>query len=296
MGIGDQEIEDAFSRFAGTYALLDHGEGERLERIGGVVVRRSCPVSVGKRTLPESSWAADVVWDAERRCWMGTAPEGWCVRWGDVVLTLHLGGGGQVGVFPEQAANWSWLRGRIREAGRPLSILNGFAHTGGSTLAASLEGTELVHLDAAAPSVKRARMNAQASGLEAHPVRWIVDDGMTFLRREIRRGRRYDGLVFDPPAFGRGQGGKAWKLERDLPALLIAARELLSERRAFFLLTCHPPGWGIEDVFAHVKEAGLAEGGALTGGGLRIPVHGGAGGFLPAGLACRVVYGADASP
>lgn len=291
MGYTDADIQDAFSLFDGTYALLDHGGGERLERIGGVRVRRASPVSVGERTLSEEAWAADVVWDAEQRCWRGTVPEDACVRWSNLVLTHHLGGGGQMGVFPEQAPNWAWLRGVIRDAGRPMSILNGFAHTGGATLAACVEGTRLVHLDAAAPSVKRARLNAERSGLGAHPVRWLVEDGMTFMRREIRRGHRYEGLIFDPPAFGRGRGGKAWKLERDLPDLLEAARNLLSERPAFFLLTCHPPGWGVEDVCAQVKAAGLAEGGTLTGGGLRIPVCGGCAAPLPAGLACRVVYG-----
>lgn len=282
------EVWDAFD---GTYALLDHGGSERLERIGGVVVRRPSPVSVGTRHLPAEAWEADLRWDAGRGEWEGSVPEGWCARWRDVVLTLHQGGAGQVGLFPEQAWNWAWLRNVIRDANRSLDILNGFAHTGGTTLAACVSGTRVVHLDAAAPSVKRARLNAARSGSESHPVRWLVEDGMTFLRREIRRGQRYEGLVFDPPAYGRGRGRKAWKLERDLPELLEAARALLAERPAFFLLTCHAPGWGVEDMCRVVRAAGLAERGEMTGCELRIPVAGGEAEGLPAGVACRVVYG-----
>ncbi len=151
---------------------------------------------------------------------------------------------GHLGVFPEQAANWEWIARQVQTAatdGTRPKVLNLFAHTGGSTLAAALAGAEVVHVDSAKSAVAWARRNAELSGLADAPIRWIVEDAVRFVRRELNRGHRYDGVILDPPSYGHGPAGETWKLEDDLPGLLTACAELIADRRGFILLTCHTP-------------------------------------------------------
>ena len=171
-------------------------------------------------------------------------PEKWTIAFGPLRFELKPTDFGHLGVFPEQAANWEWIARQVRGAaidGKRPKVLNLFAHTGGSTLAAAHAGAEVVHIDSSKSVVAWARRNAELSGLGDAPIRWIVEDAPRFVERELKRGHRYDGIILDPPSYGHGPAGETWKLEDDLPKLLAACAELTVGRRRFFLLTCHTP-------------------------------------------------------
>ena len=192
----------------------------------------------------------------------GSPPDRWVVRYGRLAFELKRTEFGHVGIFPEQAENWDWIADQVNRAavnleidGRlagldPINILNLFAYTGGSTLAAAAAGARVTHVDAASNVVAWARRNAGLSGLGDAPIRWIADDAVKFVTREIRRGNRYDGVVLDPPSYGHGTRGEAWRLAEDLPRLLTLCAELTGRqsrlragRLQFVLLTCHTQGF-----------------------------------------------------
>jgi 23S rRNA (cytosine1962-C5)-methyltransferase len=181
---------------------------------------------------------------------------------GHAAFRLQLDGlpSGQVGVFPEQCENWDWIARQIRrakpqaEAGRNIKVLNLFAYTGASTLAAAGAGAEVVHVDAAKTIVDRARRNAELSGLADRPIRWIAEDAVKFCRRELNRGNRYDAVILDPPSYGHGPKGETWKVETDLLPLLKLCGELTSEGRAFILVTCHSPSIGTAELSAYLAD------------------------------------------
>lgn len=226
---------------AAGHVLLDLGGGARLERFGDRVVDRPHPAALGERLDPAAWRAADLRFDREGG-WTGPASTAssagaWTVEVGGVTLELRPTEAGQVGVFPEHAAMLPWLIGR-----RPGTVLHLFAYTGLATLALAAAGSAVTHLDAARPSVAWARRNADLAGLADRPIRWIVDDARVFVAREIRRGRRYDGIVLDPPSYGHGADGRPWRLEDDLTELLEGCRALLAPA-GFTLLTAHTPGF-----------------------------------------------------
>lgn len=233
------------------YALLDSGDGKKLERFGRVVLSRPCAQAVWKPVLPAEEWArADAAFDrTEGNQWhnRGALPGHWTIRVGGIAFQLSGTDFGHLGIFPEQRAQWCWIRDTVRQAcaarRRPLHVLNLFAYSGGSTLAAALGGAEVCHLDASKGMVQWARDNARLNGLEAHPIRWITDDAHKFLCREARRERRYDAVILDPPTFGRGQNNELYKIEKDLPETLHLCRGLLSDEPLFMLLSAHTPGY-----------------------------------------------------
>ncbi|HEU4921204.1 MAG TPA: class I SAM-dependent methyltransferase [Candidatus Limnocylindrales bacterium] len=234
------------------HALLDAGEERRLERFGDVVVDRPAPTA-GEPKRDPAAWAsADLVF---RRYvgWTAVADEGprpWVVADGDLRFELRPSESGQVGLFPEQAANRAWVAQqllRAREAEgmeRQPTLLNLFAYTGAVTLAAAAAGAAVTHVDGSRPSVAWARRNAELSGLADRPVRWIVDDAAAFVAREIRRGRRYDAVVLDPPSYGHAPGGRTWRLEERLAELLDACAALTGGDPLFALASAHTPGFG----------------------------------------------------
>ena len=238
--------------------LLDSGNGRKLERFGRVVLARPCSQAVWTPRLPASAWdAADASFDREDgQHWHNRAaiPEWWDVTVDGQRFRLAGTDFGHLGIFPEQRAQWRWIRERIGAAmargsggGQspvpcPVSLLNLFAYSGGSTVAAALAGASVCHLDASRGMVDWAHENARLNGLDDHPIRWIPEDAHKFLQRELRRGRRYDAIVLDPPTFGRGKGGEMYKIERDLPETLRLCRELLSAKPFFVLLSAHTPG------------------------------------------------------
>ncbi len=236
------------------YEFLDCGNGRRLERFARVVVDRPAPAALWEPGLPDRVWrSADLRFDRDTK-WTGAAPDDWRIALGGTTMALRPAGGGQVGVFPEHVRVGELVSAAIH-ACVDASILNLFAHTGLVTLmAARTNGASVTHVDAAPASVRQARENAALSGLEDRPVRWIVDDALTFLRREVRRGRRYGVVVADPPAYGRSRKGGEWKFSRDLPYLLETAAELLADPPGRLFLTCHEEGFGRDEVTATVRS------------------------------------------
>lgn len=243
------------ARMDDDYDLLDAGDGARLERFGEFVVDRPAPGALAARRSPEAWPDADLRFDRTSG-WTGPglakAQAGWTVRLLDLDMGLRPTAAGQVGIFPEHAEHVPWLLGRLaaREpAAGPVTVLHLFAATGLATLAMAAGGAAVTHVDAARPTVTWARRNAERNGLTDRPIRWIVDDALGFAERERRRGRRYDGIVLDPPTYGHGARGASasWSIERDLPPLLDVCATLISDD-GFALLTAHTEGIGATDL------------------------------------------------
>ena len=235
------------------YALLDSGEGAKLERYGPYTVARPEPQCLWARRLPPARWAgADATFDpaaaegeedAGRWRFAGRAPEGFDLGWGSARFTARFTGFRHLAFFPEQAANWAWLEGAVRgaaaEGGEPPHVLNLFGYTGVASLVCAAAGARVTHVDASKKSVNWARENATLSRLDQAPVRWLVEDARRYVAREARRGQRYDGIILDPPKYGRGPTGEVWRLFEDLPALLAECAALLSDRARFLLLNAY---------------------------------------------------------
>ena len=225
------------------YELIDFGDGEKLENFGGVHVRRESPVAIGPKSLP-SDWQGALRFQKEAHgtgFWSGAEhPKPWTLRHESISLELKATPFGHLGVFPEQAANWSWINSLPFEL-TGLKAINLFAYTGGTTLSLAARGALVAHVDSAKNIVNWARANAALSRLENAPIRWIVEDAMTFLRREIKRENYYDIVVADPPSFGRGTRKETWKLERDIDELLDLLSKLTKYRCRAVLFSCHTP-------------------------------------------------------
>ncbi|MGH7138440.1 MAG: class I SAM-dependent methyltransferase [Pirellulales bacterium] len=246
------------------YELIDFGGGRKLERFGPYLLDRPSPAAEGEIRQHAGLWSQAAArferTSADRGIWIPgddapRLPERWQIRHGNIVLELKATPAGHLGVFPEQAANWDWLAAQIAAAAGPVKVLNLFAYTGGSTLAAAAAGAEVTHVDAARNTIAWARRNAELSALTGAPIRWIADDAATFVRRELKRGSRYDIVLLDPPSYGHGVKGKVWKLADSLSGLLTdCARRLVPERR-WLLLTCHTPGYGPIELRELVAQA-----------------------------------------
>jgi len=231
------------------YELLDSGNGRKLERFGNITLIRPCAAAVWPPSLPAEKWKkADASFDREDGLnWTikNPLPESWNVSIDGIVFKLNATDFGHVGVFPEQKDSWGKIRSILKNhsGGNQPSVLNLFAYSGGSTLAAAQAGATVCHLDASKGMVARARENAALNNLAAHPIRWIVEDVTKFLGREIKRGRKYDAIILDPPSFGRGKSGEVYKIENDLPDTLKQCFSLLSDRPLFVFLSCHTPSF-----------------------------------------------------
>lgn len=253
------------------YELVDFGDGRKLENFASVFLNRPCPAAEGVVKSRPDLWATstarfrgprtgDGSWAPNRKQWMR---DDWqYVHEGAATFRLQLEAlpSGQVGVFPEQRDNWDWIARQVTRATsklngeRTIKVLNLFAYTGGSTLAAAAAGAEVVHVDAAHSSVDRARANAELSGFADCPIRWIPEDATKFCRREVKRGNRYDAVILDPPTYGHGPKGEPWKINEHLLPLLRLCGELTAEHRAFVLVTCHSPGIGSSELSAYFAE------------------------------------------
>ena len=291
------------------YQLLDFGDGRRLERFGRLVLDRPCPAAEGFERADPDAWAqADARFEGRNDdkgewTYRRELPERWTVAYGPLRFELKRTDFGHLGFFPEQAENWDWIAnvGCLAAAGtaacnasgtdvpsaakRTMKVLNLFAYTGGSTLAAAAAGMEVTHVDAAKNVVAWARRNAELSGLADAPVHWIAEDAVKFVERELKRGNRYDAVILDPPSYGHGPRGEVWRLSEHLPRLLRMCGELTSGRPEVMLLTCHTPGYDADKLRRMMLEA--------TGGddkivGRKLTIRSADGRKLPAGVVVRL--------
>jgi len=226
------------------YQLLDSGDGQKLERFGNHTLIRPCQQAVWRPLLKEEWEKADARFtrEKEKNHWMfkNKLPHSWNTLVGGVQFKIAPTDFGHLGVFPEHADLWEWMRPLLTKTTR---VLNLFAYSGGVTLAAAQEGAQVCHLDASKGMVDWARENAALNQLEKAPIRWIVDDVLKFLKREKKRGSKYEGIILDPPTFGRGNQGEVFKIEKDILPLLELCSELLSEKPKFVIFSCHTPGF-----------------------------------------------------
>lgn len=273
------------------YEVLDTSDGEKLERWGDYLLIRPDP---------------QVIWSTEKRHpgwkkWNGYyhrsskgggeweffhLPEQWSIRYGDLTFQLKPFSFKHTGLFPEQAVNWDWFSEKIRLAGRPVRVLNLFAYTGGATLAAAAAGAQVTHVDASKGMVSWARENAASSGLADRPVRWLVDDCVKFVEREIRRGNHYDGIIMDPPSYGRGPKGEIWKIEDSVFPFIKLCEKLLSDDPLFFLVNSYTTGLA-PAVLTYMLSVALKErGGRAEASEIGLPVAA-TGLVLPCGASGR---------
>lgn len=278
----------------GTYALLDTGDGRKLERVGPFLVDRQAPHAFWPKRDADAWRKVDAIhhrsekggghWEMRK-----PMPESWIIGLAGLRVRIKPTPFGHLGLFAEQGASWKWMADRIAERvadGRRPRVLNLFGYTGLASLACARAGAEVCHVDAARGVVEWARDNQRLSGLEDRSIRWIVDDAVAFCRRELRRERRYDGIIMDPPTYGRGSRKETWRIEVDLPPLLDTCAELLSGSPLFFHLSCHTPGW-TGTTLRNVLAAHLPDGESwgYEAGEMGIPEEGGR--MLPSGTVVR---------
>jgi 23S rRNA (cytosine1962-C5)-methyltransferase len=266
------------------YELLDSGEGRKLERFGDVVLSRPCAQAVWGMQKPET-WARAVASFDRGRGWLtygtDTLPPSWIVTINGIAMKLRPTPAGHLGVFPETRSLWDWIGETLTSSDeKRTNVLNLFAYSGGATIAAARAGCAVCHVDASKPMVTLARENAALNRLDTAPIRWIVDDVGKFMDREIRRGRRYDAIMLDPPTFGHGTRGEQYRLDRDLVSTLGQCKALLTDGPAFVLLTSHTEGVTATQLEGVIKDAmgsGVVTSGdmELTGGSAVRPVNGG---------------------
>lgn len=275
------------------YRLIDTKSGERLERWGNVTLIRPDPQVIWQTPPLTDLWqhadghyhrskSGGGQWEYRKR-----PPESWQIRYRELTFIVRPTGFKHTGLFPEQAVNWDWMQETIRNAGRPVRVLNLFAYTGGATLACAAAGAEVCHVDAAKGMVAWGKENAASSGLKDAPIRWIVDDCAKFVEREIRRGRRYDAIIMDPPSYGRGPGGEVWKLEQNLWPFFTLCLGVLSDDPLFILINSYTTGLS-PSVLTYITESTVTKkfGGHSDAQELGLPVSCN-GLVLPCGASCR---------
>ena len=314
------------------YELMDSGDGRKYERFGNVSLVRPCSQALWRPECPETWSRATATFDREDgNRWhnRGALPKEWAIETAGIRFRLSGTDFGHLGIFPEQRAQWKWIReivqwrsGGVEEwrsegvesdsrtqnsehgtrnsehgtqnsklktqNSKPPTVLNLFAYSGGSTIAAAQGGAEVCHLDASKGMVQWARANAELNGLKEHPIRWITDDAHKFMEREIRRGRRYDAIIFDPPTFGRGANGEMYKIERDLKKTLSLVRSLLSDSPLFVLFSSHTPGLSCTvaaNILGQAFPGAQIETGEMLLEGRSLP--------CPSGIYCRAVFRMD---
>lgn len=277
------------------YELLDCSDGERLERWGRYTLVRPDPQVIWDTPKKDPRWQKpDATYTRSStgggKWEKGRLPEAWQISYGDLTFNVKPMNFKHTGVFPEQAANWDCAMNKIRNAGRPISVLNLFAYTGAATVAALSAGASVCHVDAAKGMVQWAKENAVSSGVGDKPVRWIVDDCAKFIAREQRRGHRYDAIIMDPPSYGRGPGGEVWKLENDLVPFVRLCAGVLSDDPLFVLINSYTTGLSASTL-TYVAESVFSRrfGGHAESEELGLPVSS-SGLYLPCGASCRMDF------
>lgn len=274
------------------YELLDCSDGEKLERWGEHILVRPDPQAIWKTPRSHPGWRRPDARYARSSSGGGQweikkVPERWTVDYGDLTFNVKPMNFKHTGLFPEQAANWDFAAKQIKGAGRPINVLNLFAYTGGATVACAAAGASVCHVDAAKGMVAWGKENAASSGVADRPIRWIIDDCAKFVEREIRRGRKYDAVIMDPPSYGRGPTGEIWRLEENLWGFVELVSQVLSDDPLFFLISSYTTGLA-PSVLTYILESIVAKkyGGHTVSDELGLPVTA-SGLVLPCGAAGR---------
>lgn len=288
-------ISVLIKKSSASYELLDSGDGEKLERFGTYVLRRPDPQVLWKKNN-EFAWnGADAFFSKQgaRGSWAigKNVPERWQIEMNGLYFYVRPTSFKHTGIFPEQASNWNWIEKKVSAARKDYGnkkpkILNLFGYTGGATLAAAKAGAEAVHVDGSKVAISWAKENAELSGLGDAPIRYILDDARSFVKREVRRGNRYDGIVMDPPTFGRGAKGEVWKLEEHFSELFDLCASILSDTPIFFLVNGYAAGYSSLAYKNNLEILVTAYGGVAEAGELAIE-ESGSGRLLPAGIYAR---------
>ena len=274
------------------FEVLDTGDGEKLERWGDVILRRPDPQTIWPKADP-ALWRQAQAWyhrsDKGGGEWefFSRLPEKWVIAHEALRFYVRPTGFKHTGLFPEQAANWVWMAEKLRQSGRKdLRVLNLFGYTGGATLACAQAGAHVTHVDAAKGMVQWAKENRELSQLPETSCRWIVEDALRFVQREIRRGNSYDGILMDPPSYGRGPSGEVWKLENELYGLIDTCAQVLSPEPLFFQVNSYTTGFQASVLSNNNEKCVVSRfGGQVDSQELCLPVS--TGGVLPCGATGR---------
>ena len=279
------------------YRLIDSAGGEKLEYWGEYLLRRPDPQAVWSMKSEKKLWDKTDAWYHRSASGGGKwqyfnrggkrLPERWTVKYRDLTFNIKPMGFKHTGLFPEQAVNWDWFSELIKNSGREIRVLNLFAYTGGATVAALAAGASVCHVDASKGMVTWAKENVMSSGLGDKPVRYIVDDVVKFVQREIRRGKKYDAVIMDPPSYGRGPSGELWKIEDQLYPLISDCMNVLSDNPLFFLINCYTTGL-TETILSNVLTLTMQRkfGGSVAADEIGLPMSA-SGLVLPCGISGR---------
>ena len=274
------------------YEVIDTSKGEKLERWGKYILLRPDPQVLWDTPKKNPAWKhLNAHYHRSKKGggeWeFFDLPEQWSIHYRDLTFHLKPFSFKHTGLFPEQATNWDWFSDLIKNANRPVKVLNLFAYTGGATCAAAKAGASVTHVDASKGMVTWAKENAQASGLADAPIRWIVDDCVKFVEREIRRGNHYDAIIMDPPSYGRGPKGEIWKIEEKIHPFIALCEKLLSDDPLFFLVNSYTTGLAPAVLTYLISTEVVAKhGGTVTSDEIGLPVSSN-GLILPCGAAGR---------
>ncbi len=274
-----------------SYELIDSGEGEKLERFGQVRIRRPDPQAVWKKSADIREWNdvdASFEREAEKGSWKTKphTPAEWQVPFDTITLGVKLSPFKHTGIFPEQYQNWKWITERVRKSNKNIHVLNLFGYTGGASIAAALAGAKVTHVDGSKGTVTWAKKNAELSKTASDSIRFIVDDVRAYVKREIKRGVKYDAIIMDPPNFGRGAKGEIWKIEEDLLTLLNSCKELLSPDPQFILINGYASGYSALGYGNLLQDMMKGHKGGVEVGEV-VLVESGAHRILPAGIFAR---------
>ena len=280
-----------------SYTLLDAGNGRRLEKWNDVLLDRPDPTAIWKTNLDQKQWAkADAIYHRSNKgggYWESKKEiaSQWVLPYRDLRFKVSPTGFKHTGLFPEQATNWDFVADLIKQSGRDdIKVLNLFAYTGGATMSASKAGAkEVVHVDASKGMIQWAKENMHLCGLDGHTIRFIVDDVTKFVAREIRRGRHYDGIILDPPSYGRGPNGELWKLEDQLAGLIESTAQLLSDQPLFYLINCYTQGFSQTTLWNILSTTLPSHGSTILVDEIGLPISS-TSLVLPCGIVGRVSY------